>query len=202
MDTTTSYTLSPVGRRTTLVLLLAALAIWAFALWSFRSTLGSDVNPFTFRALPPEGLSISQIVPALLMLVLIIATPFLIWNLLEEWAARYTPTDEGLRFESLGISLVYPWDSMTDIRTRDADSDDPFDEVLLSRSSADQITNPLLRFLHIQAYGSKRLPIYSGLANRDELLALIREQAGIAVEPAAGAAEAVPEQAAHQDAQV
>ncbi len=199
-----TYTLSPTGRRTTLVLLLAALAIWAFAIWSFRSTLGADVNPFTFRALPPEGLSISQIVPALLMLVLIIATPFLIWNLLEEWAARYTPIEEGLRFESLGVSLLYPWDSMTAIRTRDADSDDPFDEVLLSRSSADQIKNPLLRFLHVQAYGSKRLPIYSGLANRDDLLALIRERAGIAADTATGEAEPVvsAEQAKQQDVQV
>jgi len=173
-----TYTLSPTGRRTTLVLLLAALAIWAFALWSFRSTLGIDVNPFALGTMP-SNLTLSQIIPALLMLVLIIATPFLIWNLLEEWAARYTPTDKGLVFESLGINVEYAWDAMEAIHTRDADSDDPFDEVILSRSFADQIGNPLLRFLHVQAYGSKRLPIYSGLAERDELLAIIRERAGL-----------------------
>lgn len=188
-----TYTLSPIGRRTTLVLLLAALAIWAFALWSFRSTLGINANPSALWAMP-SNLTISQIIPALLMLVLIIATPFLIWNLLEEWAARYTPTDSGLLFESLGIRVEYAWDAMTAIRTRDADSDDPFDEVILSRSFADQIRNPLLRFLHVQAYGSNRLPIYSGLAERDALLAIIRERAGLNPE-AQGEANPEPHQA-------
>ena len=34
-----TYRLSAAGRRTTLVLLVGALLIWAFAIWTLRSTL-------------------------------------------------------------------------------------------------------------------------------------------------------------------
>jgi hypothetical protein len=180
----TTYRLSPAGRRTTIVLLLGALAIWAFALWGFRSTLNLDYHPLRFwgslNASIEQGLTISQVVPALLMLILIVVTPLLFWNLLEEWAAAYTPTDEGLRFASLGITIVYPWEDMQAVRTIDDDSDEPLDEIHLSRNHNQQIRNPLLRFLHAQAYGRRTLPIYSGLAQRDKLLGIIHERAGIA----------------------
>ena len=68
-----TYRLSSTGRRTALILLVGALIIWAFALWTFRSTLGISYNPVEFwgslRSSVERGLSISQIVPALLMLV-------------------------------------------------------------------------------------------------------------------------------------
>src|SRR5689334_4096911 len=125
-----TYRLSPSGRRTAIILLISALIIWAFALWTFRSTLGASDTPGTsfwaaLRGNLNQGLSISQIVPALLMLVLIVATPLVIWNVLEEWAASYTLTDEGLRFESLGVALIYPWIGIAGIHRQDADSDDP-----------------------------------------------------------------------------
>jgi hypothetical protein len=186
-----TYRLSAAGRRLTLILLLSALVIWGFAFWSLRSTLDLSYNPLEFwptlSASIAQGLDISEIVPALLMLVLIVATPLVIWNLLEEWAASYTPTDEGLRFESLGISLLYPWDSIEMVRRVDDDSDDPLDEVLLHDDQTGQISNPLLRWLHAQAYGRRKLPIYAGLEERNQLLAEIKQRAGLleqAAEPA------------------
>lgn len=182
---TSTYRLSPSGRRTAIILLICALIIWGFALWTFRSTLGSSDDPSAgfFEALRSNierGLSISQIVPALLMLVLIVATPLVVWNVLEEWAASYTPTDEGLRFESLGVDITYPWDGIAAVRRRDDDPDDPVDELLLREDYGRQIGNPLIRFLHGQAYGRTRLPVYGGLERREELLAEIRARAGLA----------------------
>lgn len=157
-----------------MILLVGALAIWGFALWSFRSTLNISYNPLAFwatlSASVEQGLTISQIVPALLMLALIVATPLLVWNLLEEWAASYTLTEEGLRFESLGVQVLYPWRAISAIRRVDDDGDEPVDELLISGDHTQQIQNPLLRFLHAQAYGRNKLPIYAGLEARDELL--------------------------------
>ncbi len=177
-----TYQLSATGRRTTLVLLVSAIAIWGFAFWSFGSSLDLDwdYNPLTFwsslNARIEDGLTISQIVPAVLMLVLIVATPLLIWNLLEEWAARYTPTDEGLRFRSLGINIVYPWEDLSDIQRIDDDSDEALDELWFTNDHTRQIRNPVLRFLHAQAYGRKKLPLYAGLEEREHLLAEIRQR--------------------------
>lgn len=173
-----TYRLSPSGRRLTMALLVAALLIWAFALWSFSSTLKISYNPLQFwgslQATLASGLTIGQVVPALLMLVLIVATPLLLWNLLEEWAAGYTPTADGLRFESLGISVTYPWAAVRAVRAADDDPDEPLDELVLSADFTRQIPNPLLRLLHRQAFGGTRLPIYPGVEDRDSLLHEIR----------------------------
>jgi len=169
-----------------MILLIGALIIWVFALWTFGTTLGISYNPVEFwgslSTSVEQGLSISQIVPALLMLVLIIATPLVIWNIIEEWAAAYTPAEEGLRFVALGIRLTYPWAGVAAIRRIDEDSDEPVDELALKEDYTGQIRNPLLRFLHAQAYGRKKLPIYAGVTERDELLAEIRQHAGLVEE--------------------
>ena len=181
-----SYRISPSGRRTALILLVGALIIWVFAIWTFGSTLGISSNPIAFwgtlRASIEQGLSISQIVPALLMLVLIVATPLVIWNICEELAAAYTPAEDGLRFTALGVHLTVPWDGIGAIRRVDEDSDEPMDELILREDYTRQIRNPLLRFLHAQAYGRTKLPIYAGVADRDNLLAAIREHAELAEE--------------------
>lgn len=190
-----TYKLSSSGRRTALILLAGALIIWAFALWTFRSTLGISYSPLAFwstlRQSVEQGLSISQIVPALLMLVLIIATPLVIWNILEEWAAAYTPTESGLRFEALGVAVTYPWQGIADIRREDADSDEPIDEIVLREDYTRQIRNPVLRFLHGQAYGRTKLPVYAGLEDRDELLAEIRARSGLSTESIGEGQEAI-----------
>jgi hypothetical protein len=185
------YRLSAAGRRLTLVLLGAALLIWAFAIWSFASTLRISYLPLelwpSLQQSLADGLGVGQVVPALLMLALIVATPLLIWGLLEEWAAAYTPTPEGLRFESLGVSLTYPWPAVTAIRGADEDSDEPFDELILDRDYSAQIPNPVVRFLHRQAYGATRLPIYPGLEDRDGLIAEIRRHSEVSAPTAAPA---------------
>jgi hypothetical protein len=175
------YRLSPAGRRMSMVLLGGALLIWAFAIWSFASTLGMSFIPAVFwpslQQSLSAGLGVGQVVPALLMLVLIVATPLLIWGLLEEWAAAYTSDDKGLRFESLGITLSLPWSDVAGLRRADDDGDEPLDEIILRQDAAAQIANPLLRFLHRQAYGGRRLPVYVGLEDRDGLLSDIRRNA-------------------------
>jgi len=178
-----TYRITPAGRRTALILLIGALIIWAFALWTFRSTLGISYSPLEFwgtlRQKIDAGLSISQIVPALLMLVLIVATPLVIWNIIEEWAAAYTPAEDGLRFTALGVAITYPWAGVSALRRVDEDSDEPVDELVLSEDYTRQIRNPVLRFLHGQAYGRTRLPLYAGLADRAELIDEIRRRAGL-----------------------
>lgn len=174
-----TYRLSAAGRRNVLILLVGALLIWVFALWSFASTLQISYHPARFWPTLQErlaqGLSVGQAVPALLMLALIVATPLLIWSLLEEWAAAYTPAPEGLRFESLLVRLICPWDTVQAVHPVDAESDEPFDELILSTDPGEQIANPLVRFLHRQACGARRLPLYPGLENREALIAAIRQ---------------------------
>jgi hypothetical protein len=169
-----SYRLSPAGRRTTLVLLIGALLIWAFAIWTLRSTLGAGAG---------QSLGVGQIVPALLMVVLIVATPLVVWNLLEEWSAAYTVTDDGLRFSALGVDLTYPWTGIAGLRAVDDDQDEPMDELLLDADYTGQIRNPLVRFLHAQAFGRTKLPLYAGLADRAELVAEIRSRAALPEQP-------------------
>jgi hypothetical protein len=177
-----TYRISSSGRRTALILLVGALIIWVFALWTFGSTLG--INPVAFwstlRASIEQGLSISQLVPALLMLVLIVATPLVIWNICEELAAAYTPAEDGLRFTALGVTLNVPWAGISAVCRVDADTDEPMDELILREDYTSQIHNRLLRFLHAQAYGRTKLPIYAGVADREDLLALIGEHAELA----------------------
>ncbi|NWG21300.1 MAG: hypothetical protein HXY39_13380 [Chloroflexi bacterium] len=186
-----TYRLSSAGRRTAVILLIGALIIWVFALWNFRNTIATSSDPNAglldaLRANLDRGLSIGQVIPALLMLVLIIATPLVVWNILEEWGASYTPTDDGLRFTSLGITLTYPWNGIIGIRRLDDDTDEPLDEVLLDADHTTQIKNPLLRWLHGQAYGRRRLPLYAGLEDRDALLEEIRLRSGLHdIEPTA-----------------
>jgi hypothetical protein len=198
MKVSGTYRLSASGRRTALILLIGALIIWAFALWTFRSTLGISYNPLAFwgslRASIEQGLGVGQVVPALLMLVLIVATPLVIWNILEEWDAAYTPAEEGLQFSSLGVRVTYPWSGIRAMRRVDEDSDEPMDELLLAEDYTTQIKNPLLRFLHRQAYGRAKLPLYSGIERREELLVEIGRRAGLG-------APALPETAAPAEGQ-
>jgi hypothetical protein len=193
-----TYRLSPAGKRQILVLLLAALLIWAFAVWSFASTLRISYNPLqlwpSLQQSLAAGLGVGQVVPALLMLVLIIATPLLFWALLVEWAAAYTPGAHGLQFETIGATLSLPWAAIRGVGRadegdgpQDEAQPQPFDELLITGDTSAQIANPLVRFLHGQAIGHGRLPLYGGVERRDELIAEIQRHLA-APAPAAAAA--------------
>ncbi|WP_129627000.1 hypothetical protein [Candidatus Oscillochloris fontis] len=162
-----TYRLSAAGRRSTLVLILSALLLAAFALWSLITSVQTNYAQI-------QSLSMGHVLPALLMLVLLVATPFLIWNLLEEWAASYRTDADGLTFESLGIHIHMPWSAVAGLRSADDDHDDPLDTILFSQDVGPQMRNPILRFLHRQTYGSRSLPVYPGLEARSELLTEIR----------------------------
>ncbi len=162
-----TYRLSAAGRRSTLVLILSALLLAAFALWSLISSVQTNYAQI-------QSLSVGHVLPALLMLILLVATPFLLWNLVEEWAATYRTDADGLSFESLGVAIHIPWSVVVGLRSADDDSDDPLDTILLNQDVGAQIQNPILRFLHRRTYGSRSLPVYPGLEARNELLAEIR----------------------------
>lgn len=185
-----TYRLTPAGKRQTAVLLAAALLIWAFAIWSFASTLRISYSPLRLWPSLQEslaaGLGLGQVVPALLMLVLIIATPLLIWALLQELSAAYTPTPEGLRFEALGVRAVLPWPSLRGLRRAD-EGDEAFDELIVAGDHGAQVANPIVRFLHRQAASPGRLPLYPGVEQREELIAEIQRHMAAPATPVAAA---------------
>jgi hypothetical protein len=178
-----TYQLSATGRRNVMLLMIGAGLIWVFAIWTFQSTLAISYSPDkildSLQASLGQGLTIDRTVPALFMLVLMVAAPLTIWNIAMEWVARYTPTGDGLRYDAFGISLVIPWSNISDIRVIDADSDEPSNELRLKMDPSAQISNPVLRLLHVQAYGRVVLPLYAGIEHREELIDEIRRRANL-----------------------
>lgn len=129
-----------------------------------------------------EGLTVNRTVPAIFMLVLMVAAPLTMWNISMELICRYAITEQGLRYTAVGVDITIPWDGIADIRTVDADSDEPSDELILRDTPTAQIPNPLFRLLYSQAYGAKVLPVYPGLIDRSELMAEVRRRSGIPAE--------------------
>lgn len=173
-----SYRLSPAGRRNNLLMITVAMLLWVFALWSFSSTLRLSLHPAAFWvdlqrvfAQPP---AIEQAAPALLLVVLLVATPLLIWNLIAEWDAAFTLADEGLTYEAMGVRLWCPWEELLALRPSPAVADEAV-VVYCRRDPAETIANPLLRWLHRQAHGRQRLVIGPDIEHRDELVAQIEQ---------------------------
>jgi len=182
-----TYCLDTAGRRSALLLTLGAVVVWGFALWQLPHILSSETVrvsyanfPSTLTAAVRAGLTVAQIVPALLFIVMIVAVPLLIWNLFEEWATCYNVRDDGLEYCSLGgISILYPWTTITRVRQVDPEADEAVHEVVVDQPGASQIRNPVLRFLHRQAFGQTRIPIYAHVRDRDELLREIVMRSGL-----------------------
>lgn len=181
-----SYRLSRAGRRMAYLLLAGAALIWLFALWTLKNTL-------QIAAYPPQEfldsvrnlfnrlggvagapLQAEEAIPAVIMLVLVLVVPLLIWNLIEELRASYTVGPAGVTFRSGSIVLSYPWSEIVALRPVDEEEEEPLDELVVRTSRLGSIRNPLLRFLHWQAYGRRKLPLYSGLEEREELIARLR----------------------------
>lgn len=181
-----TYRLDQNGRRATLLLMLGALAVWLFALWKLPDALSTEnvqVSylrlPSTLAAVIADGLSVSQIIPALLFIVLIVVAPLLIWNLLEEWSTTYVVRDDGLEYDTVqGIKVLYPWQAIKGVRIVDPEARAPDYEVLVDDEIC-QIRSRLLRWLHRQAFGRSRIPIYARVGERHELIAEIVNRAGL-----------------------
>lgn len=178
-----AHQLSSAGKRTILAMLVGALIIWAFALWIFRSTIGSvpgEPELGFFAALGrnlSQGFGVNQIIPALLMLVLVVATPLVFWNLIVEYAASYTATEHGLQFHSLGIALDLPWAAIATLRHEQ--EVERGSTLALDRDITQQIANPLVRLLYRLNYGRSSLPLYAALEQRVALLDEIAARAGV-----------------------
>jgi hypothetical protein len=181
------YRLDATGRRVTLLLMLGALVVWLFAVWKLPDLLSTEnvrVSYLhlssTLAAAITDGLGVSRIVPALLFVVLVVAAPLLIWNLLEEWSTSYTVRDDGLLYDTVqGISVLYPWTAIKSVRRADPEARSPDHEVIVDDVGVCQIGSPLLRWLHQQAFGRMRIPVYARVAERDELIAEIVTRAGL-----------------------
>jgi hypothetical protein len=214
-----TYRLSRAGRRVAYLLLAGSVLIWGFALWTLKNTLKIGLRPENIlpslkllvkRILGFAGtdpLTAEEAIPALIMLVLAVVVPLLIWNIIEELRASYTIGPDGITFQSWGIRLDYPWAEVAELRPVDEETEEPLHELVVRTSRLSTIRGKLARFLHWQAHGRNKLPLYSGLEERDELLARIRgymEAAAAAPPaeaeepppPAVGAASITPDAAA------
>ncbi|WP_322820328.1 hypothetical protein [Chloroflexus sp.] len=174
-----NYRLAPAGRRDNLLMIAVAMILWVFAVWSVSSTLRLSLHPAAFpsdlQRLLAQPPALEQTVPALLMLVLVVATPLLIWNLIAEWDATFRPEAEGLQYETLGIRLCYPWHVMSAIQPHPVTPDEAA-VILCWYDPAETISNPLRRWLHRQTHGRQRLIIGAGIERRAELLRVIEEE--------------------------
>ncbi len=177
-----TYRLTARGRRIALSLALGSLLVWGFAIWKLADVLGISYLrlPGTLRAAVEQGLTASQIVPAVLLLVLIIAAPLLVWNVVEEWSTSYTVREDGLVYDTVqGISVLYPWSAIKGLRRVDPEADEPVHELIVDQSGICQINSRVLRWLHRQAFGRTRVPIYADVVERDELLNEIVARSGL-----------------------
>ncbi len=174
------YRLNGAGRRNVLILVVATLLLGAFAAWTLQSVLGFRYLDFaaTAGATLERGLSAAQLIPAAILIAMLVAAPLLLWSLCEEWATSYTVRDDGLVYETVaGLKFFYPWSAVRVVREPDAP--DAIAEVITEPVAGVHAGNPLLRWLHRQAVGADRVPIYPGVEARDELLAEIVERAGL-----------------------
>ena len=178
-----TYRLTTAGRRTTIILMLGAILLWVFAFLTLPSTLGIRYLALlsTLRAAIAEGLGPGRLIPAGILIMMLVAAPLLMWGLWEEWSTSYTVAEDGLTYRTrAGIALHYPWGAIRALRQDGAD--DSVADLIVQTDATGQIRNPILRWLHRQAIGARRVPIYADVESRDELVAEILQRSGLAVE--------------------
>ena len=172
-----TYRLAPTGRRMILALMVGAFLLWCSALWSLQGALGIDYANLgaTLAASFDDGLDAARLIPAGVLLALIVAAPFLWWSLWQEWRTSYTVDDDGLTYRVAARTLHFPW---TAIRSVQVDADPEAIAVVVVPESSKQIKNPLSRWLHSQAFGSGRVPIYPTVEQHAELVEQIARRIG------------------------
>ncbi len=192
-----TYHLSRTGRWHLLALMAATMMVWGFAGWLLTDTLDLNVqqyiNAFGGSAecvtlseshavlspgetecsdAPPAAKTTGQLTTAFLLLTVLIGAPLLVWNMLSEYTAGYTVDENGLRFRSLGLTMVYPWEQVQRLKVSPERSDSsPRIDVILHESA--QRPSRWQRWLHRSAV--QQVPIYGNVANREALLATINE---------------------------
>jgi hypothetical protein len=167
------YRLSSSARVAAAGMALAAIAVFGAAIWKLPAVLGASWAdlPGTLGAAWAEGWSAAQVVPALLMVAVIVAAPLLAYNLVEEASASYTICEDGLLFGVLpGVKVLYPWSAVRGFGPLDPEESEPAYELRVDSRGLRQLRSPLLRWLHQQAWGRSRVPIYAHVAGRDELI--------------------------------
>ncbi len=173
------YRLTSGARAAAAALALAVLALAGLAIWKLPAVLGASWAglPGSLGAAWSRGWSAAQIVPALLMVALIVAAPLLAYNLIEEASASYAVRDDGLLFGVLpGVTVLYPWSAVRGFGPLDPEEREPAYELRVDSRDMRQLHSPLLRWLHQQAWGRSRVPIYAHVAGRDELISAILER--------------------------
>jgi hypothetical protein len=163
------------------MLMIAGLAIWFFAFAVLRATLQISYLHLlsTLSAAIRQGLGPGQLILAGILLAMIVAVPLVLWNLWEEWSTSYTVTDDKLIYRTTrGITLEYSWSMLKGIRPAEADGIPA--TVMVREDASRQIPNRFLRWLHRQVFGIRTIPIYSGVEDRDELLAEIARHSNTA----------------------
>ena len=191
-----TYHLSRSGRWHVLALMAATLMVWGFAGWLLSDTLGLNLQQFIAElrgrpacvaleaqaALnpgevacvgePPAARTSGQLATAFLLLTVLVGAPLLVWNLLTELTASYTVDENGLRFRSLGLTMVYPRDQLQRLKVSPERSDSaPRIDVILHKTAP--CPARWQRWLHRSA--AQRVPIYGNVANREALLATIKQ---------------------------
>lgn len=167
------YRLSSSGRKTALVLLAGVASIFGFAVWTLLSLLTA-------------GIELGEMIPLVLMVGILIASPLLAWNIVEELFASIELSEEALVFRSAGIEIPCPWSDVTGFSEPDGGTWRGGQDALvhLSRDCSSSISSPLLRFLHRQAHGSRKIRLYSSLDDREKLQGRIKESLNPRTEPA------------------
>jgi hypothetical protein len=189
------HPMSREGRRQAIVLLLGVLSIAVFALWSFINILQDGVD------------GVEWVSGLLMLAILLVTPLVGWTLLEEARASVQADDIGVTYKTAGGVTLAFPWTEVTGFeqktgRSRLArfflgdDKDDgpvqpppgeqdenvadgePGTLLLTVRTDpSQQITNPLVRFLHRQAY-SANIPIHGGLEARQQLIEEIKTRTG------------------------
>lgn len=191
----TGHPMSREGRRQAIVLLLGVISIAIFALWSFINILQDGVD------------GVEYVSGLLMLAILLVTPLVGWTLLEEAQASVQADDKGITYKTTGGIKLIYPWAQVKGFEQKtgrgrvarfflgddkdttptepppgvqDENVADEEPGTLLLQVSSDpsrQISSPLVRFLHKQAYGDN-LPIHGGLEARHDLIEEIKKRVG------------------------